>query len=132
MFCSYLVNCPEFELIQLCYSQALSSCNWATISEGLSCPTLYPLLLEKFKDQTVVTWIINNKYSPGVVFLQLGNETRRALLPNEITTLDTVRALFVRSFPRLTMEHLDRTSTLLYIKDTETSLFYHLQDLKLV
>ncbi len=35
-------------------------------------------------------------------------ETKRALLPNEITVLDTVKALFVRSFGRaLTMEYLD-------------------------
>ena len=35
-------------------------------------------------------------------------ETKRALLPNEITVLDTVKALFVRSFGRmLTMEYMD-------------------------
>ena len=46
--------------------------------------------------------------SLGLVFLQHRNETKRALLPNEITTLDTVKALFVRSFPRqLNMNYLD-------------------------
>jgi hypothetical protein len=34
--------------------------------------------------------------SLGLVFLQFRSETKRALLPNEITSLDTVKALFVR------------------------------------
>ena len=34
--------------------------------------------------------------SLGLVFLQFRSETKRALLPNEITSWDTVKALFVR------------------------------------
>ncbi|CAH0385865.1 unnamed protein product [Bemisia tabaci] len=36
----------------------------------------------------------------GLVFLQYRSETKRALLPNEITSIDTVKALFVRSFSK--------------------------------
>ncbi|KAL1422477.1 hypothetical protein MTO96_022073 [Rhipicephalus appendiculatus] len=54
----------------------------------------------------------------GLVFLQYRSETKRALLPNEITSIDTVKALFVRSFPKqLTMEYLDSPHIRIYIHD---------------
>ncbi|XP_053200866.1 coiled-coil domain-containing protein AGAP005037-like isoform X2 [Panonychus citri] len=68
--------------------------------------------------------------SLGLVFLQYRNETKRALLPNEITSIDTVRALFVRSFPRqLTMDYLDSRQVRIYIHDTSKNMFYELEDL---
>ena len=33
---------------------------------------------------------------PGLVFLVYRGETKRALLPNEVSFIDTVKALFVR------------------------------------
>ncbi|KAK3603670.1 hypothetical protein CHS0354_017390 [Potamilus streckersoni] len=67
----------------------------------------------------------------GLVFLVYGNETKKALLPNEITHLDTVRALFVRSFPgKLTMEYLDSPKNKIYILDPRTNIYYQLEDLK--
>nr|CAD7433330.1 unnamed protein product [Timema monikensis] len=78
----------------------------------------------------------NNKHSPptpngGLVFLQYRNETKRALLPNEITSIDTVKALFVRSFPKqLTMEYLDSPHVKIYIHDSSKDMFYELEDLR--
>jgi hypothetical protein len=67
----------------------------------------------------------------GLVFLQYRTETKRAILPNEITSLDTVRALFVRSFPRqLTMEYLDAMNGKIYIHDSAKDMFYELEDLR--
>ncbi|GIY10730.1 coiled-coil domain-containing protein AGAP005037 [Caerostris extrusa] len=67
----------------------------------------------------------------GLVFLQYRSETKRALLPNEITTLDTVKALFVRSFPKqLTMEYLDSPHIRVYIHDPAKDMFYELEDLR--
>lgn len=67
----------------------------------------------------------------GLVFLQYRHETKRALLPNEITTLDTVRALFVRSFPRqLSMEYFDSHDVRIYIHDSNQDMFYELEDLR--
>lgn len=64
----------------------------------------------------------------GLVFLQYRNETRRALLPNEITSMDTVKALFVRSFPRqLSMEYLDSAIIRIYIHDPGRDMFYELE-----
>ncbi|KPM04713.1 Actin interacting protein 3-like protein [Sarcoptes scabiei] len=69
--------------------------------------------------------------SMGLVFLQFRNETKRALLPNEITSIDTVKALFVRSFPRqLSMEYLDHISVRIYIHDPNKDMFYELEDLR--
>lgn len=65
----------------------------------------------------------------GLVFLQFRNETKRALLPNEITSLDTVRALFVRSFPKqLTMAYLGSPRVKIYIHDSNKDMFYELED----
>nr|XP_012218145.1 PREDICTED: coiled-coil domain-containing protein CG32809-like isoform X3 [Linepithema humile] len=67
----------------------------------------------------------------GLVFLQYRNETKRALLPNEITSIDTVKALFVRSFPKqLTMEYLDSPHVKVYIHDSNKDMFYELEDIR--
>jgi len=63
--------------------------------------------------------------------LQYRTETKRALLPNEITSLDTVKALFVRSFPKqLTMEYLEAMNVKIYIHDSAKDMFYELEDLR--
>lgn len=68
--------------------------------------------------------------SLGLVFLQFRSETKRALLPNEITSLDTVKALFVRSFPRqLSMAYLDSRNVRIYIHDSTNDMFYELENL---
>lgn len=75
----------------------------------------------------IIWWLI----FPGLVFLQFRHETKRALLPNEITTLDTVRALFVRSFARqLSMEYFDSNNVRIYIHDPNQDMFYELEDLR--
>ncbi|KAF5283748.1 hypothetical protein FQR65_LT02642 [Abscondita terminalis] len=67
----------------------------------------------------------------GLVFLQYRNETKRALLPNEITSIDTVKALFVRSFPKqLSMEYLDSPLVKIYIHDSSKDMFYELEDVR--
>lgn len=69
----------------------------------------------------------------GLVFLQYRNETKRALLPNEITSIDTVRALFVRSFPRqLSMAYLEGPNVKIYIHDSSKDMFYELEDVRYV
>lgn len=71
-----------------------------------------------------------NQFS-GLVFLQYRNETKRALLPNEITSIDTVRALFVRSFPRqLSMNYLEGPNVKIYIHDSSKDMFYELEDVR--
>ena len=67
----------------------------------------------------------------GVVFLVMGSETKKAELPNEITHLDTVRAMFVRSFPgKLSMEYLESPRRKIYILDPVTNIYYQVEDLR--
>uniref|UniRef100_H3D2S6 SRC kinase signaling inhibitor 1 n=1 Tax=Tetraodon nigroviridis TaxID=99883 RepID=H3D2S6_TETNG len=67
--------------------------------------------------------------APGILFLQLGEETRRVHLTHELTSLDTLRALIVHMFPqRLTMAMLRSPSTALLIKDQTRNIFYELED----
>ncbi|KPJ10298.1 Coiled-coil domain-containing protein CG32809 [Papilio machaon] len=69
----------------------------------------------------------------GLVFLQYRNETKRALLPNEITSIDTVKALFVRSFPKqLTMQYMESPMVKIYIHDSSKDMFYELEDVRAV
>ncbi|KAL2751455.1 coiled-coil domain-containing protein CG32809 isoform X14 [Vespula maculifrons] len=81
---------------------------------------------------TIIQRFVSVDDSPGLVFLQYRNETKRALLPNEITSIDTVKALFVRSFPKqLTMEYLDSPHVKVYIHDSNKNVFYELEDHRL-
>ncbi|XP_052094778.1 coiled-coil domain-containing protein CG32809-like isoform X4 [Mytilus californianus] len=67
----------------------------------------------------------------GMVFLVYQDETKKSDLPNEITHLDTVRALFVRSFQeKLNMEYLSSPKRKIYILDPRTSIYYQLEDLR--
>ncbi|BFZ01139.1 hypothetical protein BsWGS_04178 [Bradybaena similaris] len=65
----------------------------------------------------------------GLVFLVYGDQTKKSLLPNEITTLDTVRALFVRAFPDLTLEMLENPRKKIYLLDPATNIYFQLEDL---
>lgn len=65
----------------------------------------------------------------GLVFLVCGDQTKKSLLPNEITTLDTVRALFVRAFPDLSLEMLESPRRKIYILDPATNIYFQLEDL---
>ncbi|XP_049334448.1 sickle tail protein homolog isoform X7 [Astyanax mexicanus] len=69
--------------------------------------------------------------SLGVLYLQYGEETRQILMPNEVTTVDTVRALFVSAFPQqLTLKMLETPSVAIYIKDHARNVYYELTDIR--
>uniref|UniRef100_A0A8C6WA29 Enhancer trap locus 4 n=1 Tax=Nannospalax galili TaxID=1026970 RepID=A0A8C6WA29_NANGA len=69
--------------------------------------------------------------SLGVLYLQYGDETKQLRMPNEITSADTIRALFVSAFPQqLTMKMLDSPSVAIYIKDESRNVYYELNDVR--
>ncbi|XP_078394270.1 sickle tail protein homolog isoform X3 [Cetorhinus maximus] len=69
--------------------------------------------------------------SLGVLYLQYGDEVIPFAMPNEITTMDTVHALFVRAFPKqLTMKMLESQNVAVYIKDEARNMYYELSDLR--
>lgn len=52
-------------------------------------------------------------------------------MPNEITSTDTIRALFVSAFPQqLSMKMLESPSVAIYIKDESRNIYYELCDVR--
>ncbi|XP_039982360.1 sickle tail protein homolog isoform X1 [Xiphias gladius] len=69
--------------------------------------------------------------SLGVLYLQYGDETKQIRMPNEITSIDTIRALFVSAFPQqLTMKMLESPSVAVYVKDDMRNMYYELTDVR--
>ncbi|XP_017261980.1 sickle tail protein homolog isoform X6 [Kryptolebias marmoratus] len=69
--------------------------------------------------------------SLGVLYLQYGDETKQIRMPNEITSIDTIRALFVSAFPQqLTMKMLESPSVAIYVKDDMRNMYYELADVR--
>ncbi|XP_068438261.1 sickle tail protein homolog isoform X3 [Clinocottus analis] len=69
--------------------------------------------------------------SLGVLYLQYGDETKQIRMPNEITSIDTIRALFVSAFPQqLNMKMLDSPSVAVYVKDDMRNMYYELTDVR--
>ncbi|KAL1006821.1 hypothetical protein UPYG_G00077590 [Umbra pygmaea] len=69
--------------------------------------------------------------SLGVLYLQYGDETQQIRMPNEITSGDTIRALFVSAFPQqLTMKMLESPSMAVYVKDDLRNMYYELTDVR--
>uniref|UniRef100_A0A4W3GSY6 KIAA1217 n=1 Tax=Callorhinchus milii TaxID=7868 RepID=A0A4W3GSY6_CALMI len=69
--------------------------------------------------------------SLGVLYLQYGDEIKKIAMPNEITTMDTVHALFVGAFhQQLTMKVLESQNVAVYIKDEARNVYYELSDLR--
>ncbi|KAI5620613.1 sickle tail protein-like isoform X3, partial [Silurus asotus] len=69
--------------------------------------------------------------SLGVLYLQYGDDTKQIRMPNEITTVDTVQALFVSAFPQqLSMKMLESPSTAIYVKDDIRNMYYELMDVR--
>ena len=68
----------------------------------------------------------------GIVFLVFRNETRPGLLPNEVTSISTVWALFVRAFSdTLSMPWFESSKWTIYFLDPTTGVYRVLQDLRL-
>ncbi|XP_007555671.1 sickle tail protein homolog isoform X29 [Poecilia formosa] len=69
--------------------------------------------------------------SLGVLYLQYNDETKQIRMPNEITSIDTIRALFVSAFPQhLNMKMLESPSVVMYVKDDMRNVYYELADVR--
>ncbi|XP_076826460.1 LOW QUALITY PROTEIN: SRC kinase signaling inhibitor 1 [Brachyhypopomus gauderio] len=67
--------------------------------------------------------------APGVLFLQLGEETRRVHVAHEITTMETLHALIAHVFPqKLNPGSLRSPSIAVLIKDEARNVFFELED----
>uniref|UniRef100_A0AAZ3RF84 Actin interacting protein 3-like C-terminal domain-containing protein n=1 Tax=Oncorhynchus tshawytscha TaxID=74940 RepID=A0AAZ3RF84_ONCTS len=73
----------------------------------------------------------NKLRSPGVLFLQFGDETRRVHITHELSSLDTLHALIVHMFPqKLTAGMLKSSNMAILIKDEARNVFYELEDIR--
>ncbi|XP_072507828.1 sickle tail protein homolog isoform X11 [Notamacropus eugenii] len=80
---------------------------------------------------TLAEEFIKKIQESGVLYLQYGDETKQLRMPNEITSADTIRALFVSAFPQqLTMKILESPSVAIYIKDESRNVYYELNDVR--
>lgn len=98
------------------------SCSWPDRSgfSCVACPVSF--------DLRVTTALLLHA---GVLYLQYGDETKQLRMPNEITSADTIRALFVSAFPQqLTMKMLESPSVAIYIKDESRNVYYELNDVR--
>ncbi|KAA0704848.1 Sickle tail protein -like protein [Triplophysa tibetana] len=69
--------------------------------------------------------------SLGVLYLQYGDDSKQIRMPNEITSADTIKALFVSAFPhQLNMKMLESPSTAIYVKDENRNVYYELSDVR--
>ncbi|KAM4557486.1 sickle tail protein homolog [Fundulus diaphanus] len=68
---------------------------------------------------------------PGVLYLQYEGETKQVRIPPEISSEDSLRALFVTAFPyQLTMKMLLPPNMAICIKDSNRNVYYDLEDLR--
>jgi hypothetical protein len=69
----------------------------------------------------------------GIVFLVFRNDTKPGLLPNEITSISTVWALFVRAFPnKLSMPWFETAKWTIWYLDSKAGVYRILQDLRAI
>ncbi|XP_014856339.1 PREDICTED: sickle tail protein homolog isoform X24 [Poecilia mexicana] len=69
--------------------------------------------------------------SLGVLYLQYNDETKQIRMPNEITSIDTIRALFVSAFPQhLNMKMLESPNVAIYVKEDMRNVYYELADVR--
>ena len=63
--------------------------------------------------------------------MEYSGERKTALLPNELTSLDTIRALFVHSYQGLlTMPMLEPQRQTILLKNRKTGAFDEINDVK--
>ena len=65
------------------------------------------------------------RFFPGVVYLQYGDEIKRAMLPTGLQDMSQVQTLFAQTFPDKVKRSGDNRKTI-YIKDNSCGVFYEL------
>ncbi|XP_053092156.1 sickle tail protein homolog isoform X4 [Pangasianodon hypophthalmus] len=122
--CSSLVLPPDLRtLVSLDSLEVMSECEVPTaFTRGSRSRASLPVVrsANQTKDRSL-----------GVLYLQYGDDTKQIQMPNEITTVDTVQALFVSAFPQqLSMKMLESPSTAIYVKDDMRNMYYELSDVR--
>ncbi|CEF65907.1 Hypothetical protein SRAE_2000058100 [Strongyloides ratti] len=71
-------------------------------------------------------------HSSGVIFVQYNDETKRALLPPKLNSIEQLKNIFLKSFPYLSSQYLNLSYVKIYIQDStdKSQIFYELDDLR--
>lgn len=73
----------------------------------------------------------SSSFLSGVLYLQYGDETKQIQVSSGVSSLDAVRALFVKAFPQqLTLKLLQSPNTVICIKDSSRNSYYGLEDVR--
>lgn len=85
-------------------------------------PGTYPTLPRKEENH-----VSHTTSTPGVVYLQFGDEIKRAMLPAGLGDMSQVQTLFNQTFPDKIKDHGANRRTI-YIKDNSCGVFYELDN----
>uniref|UniRef100_A0A0N5B2E0 AIP3 domain-containing protein n=1 Tax=Strongyloides papillosus TaxID=174720 RepID=A0A0N5B2E0_STREA len=71
-------------------------------------------------------------HSSGVIFVQYNDETKRALLPPKLNSIEQLKNIFLKAFPYLSSQYLNLSYVKIYIQDStdKSQVFYELDDLR--
>ncbi|XP_017351048.2 sickle tail protein homolog isoform X2 [Ictalurus punctatus] len=106
-------------------------CVREVMSEGEALPTFTRGSRTRASLPVVKSSNYTKERSLGVLFLQYGEETKQVLMPNEVSSADTVHALFVSAFPQqLTLAMLESPNMAIYMKDHVRNIYYELTDVR--
>ncbi|CAH3139759.1 unnamed protein product [Porites evermanni] len=83
-------------------------------------PGTYPTMPRKEENH-----VPHSNSTPGVVYLQYGDEIKRAMLPAGLQDMSQVQTLFAQTFPDKVKRSGDNRKTI-YIKDNSCGVFYEL------
>ncbi|XP_044177718.1 coiled-coil domain-containing protein CG32809-like isoform X14 [Acropora muricata] len=85
-------------------------------------PGTYPTMPRKEENH-----VSHTTSTPGVVYLQFGDEIKRAMLPAGLGDMSQVQTLFNQTFPDKIKDHGANRRTI-YIKDNSCGVFYELDN----
>ncbi|XP_074623025.1 uncharacterized protein LOC141881206 isoform X5 [Acropora palmata] len=85
-------------------------------------PGTYPTMPRKEENH-----VSHTTSTPGVVYLQFGDEIKRAMLPAGLGDMSQVQTLFNQTFPDKIKDHSANRRTI-YIKDNSCGVFYELDN----
>lgn len=85
-------------------------------------PGSYPTMPRKEENH-----VSHTNSTPGVVYLQYGDEIKRAMLPAGLDDLQQVQSMFNQTFPDKIKNNADNRKTI-YIKDNSCGVFYELDN----
>lgn len=84
---------------------------------------VFPFLCHSFLSNFIILFCPS-----GVIYLQYGDEIRRAMIPTNMNKIDQVHNLFENTFTEKFKREPNNNRKTIYIKDSSCGIFYELED----